>query len=124
GKVADNCQAAVLAALQDNGRAVLVGEATKGDGYVNSLVRLPDNNGAVVFRTGRLERAAPDKGWPVRPDHVGPLTDKQELAGHQWLTLKQPVPPPPDADLPPPPHPQLARARAPLRDAHPAARAH
>jgi C-terminal peptidase prc len=118
GSIADNCQGAVLAALQDNGRAVLVGEATKCDGFVNSMVRLPAvHQGAVVFRTGRLERVAKERGWPVQPDHVVPLTKEQEKAVHQWMSLKQRVPQPPAADLEPPTDPQLARAVELLRAA-------
>lgn len=46
----------LAAALQDNGRAALIGEHTSGDGYVTEMVALPDKLGAVTLRVGVLER--------------------------------------------------------------------
>jgi carboxyl-terminal processing protease len=64
----DSCQSLLLAALQDKGRATLVGEPTNNDGLVRSLFPLPGGPNAVTIVTARLERAAKDRGWPVRPD--------------------------------------------------------
>jgi C-terminal peptidase prc len=84
----DSSQGAVAAALQDNGRAILVGEATRNGGFVTSVLPLPDGQGALAFRTGRLERAARDRTWPVQPDHAVPLTKAQQQAVQQWLNAK------------------------------------
>ena len=77
----------IAAALQDNGRAAVVGEPTAGDGYVATFVPLPDDQGAVWLRTGMVERAgrraAP--GWGVQPDHTVKLTTKQDRNLRVWL---------------------------------------
>src|SRR5262249_28064377 len=75
----------VAMAWQDQGRAVLVGERTKGDGYVKSVFPLPDGTGLLLLRTGRLERAKPSKeGWGVRPDHPVALSPDQRKAVRAW----------------------------------------
>src|SRR5262249_54286534 len=66
----DNAQGAVLAALQDRGRATLVGEATRTDGAIRRAFPLPHEQGVITVLTGRLERADKKRGWPVRPDRV------------------------------------------------------
>jgi carboxyl-terminal processing protease len=48
---------AVAAALEDNGRAVVVGAPTRGNLGVMTVVTLPDNQGGLVLRTGLRERA-------------------------------------------------------------------
>jgi C-terminal peptidase prc len=88
GDIIDNAQAAVLAALQDNGRAVLVGEPTRNDGYVNRLFPLPEGLGGVALRIGRMERAAKGRGWPVQPDVLVPLNKTQQEALRKWFGLK------------------------------------
>jgi C-terminal peptidase prc len=106
----DTIEGAVVAALQDNGRAVLVGEATRVGGFVNSRVLMPDGQGAITFRTGRLERTAKGRGWPVEPDHAVPLTKAQRGAVEDWLRAKvRPPAPGSDADKAPD-DPQLAKA--------------
>jgi C-terminal peptidase prc len=80
----DRQHALVAAALQDNNRAILVGQPTKNDGYVNTLVPLPDGKRGLIFRTGVLERARKDRGWPVQPDHVVAMDDKQGKALSEW----------------------------------------
>lgn len=111
----DRQHALVAAALQDNGRAVLVGEPTKNDGYVDSLVTLPDSKRGLVFRTGILERAAKERGWPVKPDHVVGMDAKAKEALAEWQRQQErtqkATPGKPPAD------PQLARAIELMRDA-------
>jgi C-terminal peptidase prc len=84
----DTVEGAIAAALQDNGRAVLVGEETLVGGFVNTLLPLPDGAGAVRFRTGRLERVGKDREWPVKPEQAVPLTKKQREAVDAWLIAK------------------------------------
>src|SRR5262249_53684758 len=87
--IRDNAQGAVLAALQDNRRAVLVGEPTKVDGSIRSLFHLPNQTGAITVLTGRLERADKARDWPVRPDRPVELTEEQRAAVEKWLHTKQ-----------------------------------
>jgi carboxyl-terminal processing protease len=111
----DRQHALVAAALQDNRRAVLVGEPTKNDGYVNSMVTLPDGKHGLIFRVGILERAAKERGWPVKPDHDVRMTAKEREPLTEW-NRKQEI-----ADEPtggnPPADPQLAKAVELLHDA-------
>jgi carboxyl-terminal processing protease len=100
---------AVVAALQDAGRAVVVGERTRGEGYVNSLLPLPEGGFSLVLRTGRLERTVKGRGWPVVPDHGVALGKDGATAVKKWLDAKGRSEPPADADRPPE-DPQLARA--------------
>jgi carboxyl-terminal processing protease len=103
--------AALAAALQDNGRAVLVGEPTVGGERVQTILPLPDGTGGMTLWTARLERAAKGKGWPVRPDEKVVLNDKQRAAIYDhWLREKQYTEPPAGAGDKPPDDPQLARA--------------
>lgn len=113
----DSAEGAVVAALQDNGRATLVGEATRNGGFVKSIVPLPDGLGALSFNTGRLERAAKGRGWPVEPDHVVTLTKKQREALNTWLLAKGRLEKPGSAADKPPEDPQLDKAVELLRDA-------
>jgi carboxyl-terminal processing protease len=113
----------VAAALQDNKRAVVVGEATGGEGYVTSLLHLPDDEGAVQLRTGRVDRAAPAKGqanagWrPVTPDHAVVLDQAKAEAIIVWQRQQQLPEQPADAAKTPPDDPQLAKALEVLRTA-------
>jgi C-terminal peptidase prc len=106
----DNCQALLLAALRDNDRAVLVGEPTNNDGLVRSRFELPDGKDALTVLTGRLERAAKDRGWPVRPDHAVALEKEKRAAVLKWLTGKQLPELPAGTDDRAPDDPQLDRA--------------
>jgi C-terminal peptidase prc len=111
----DRQHALVAAALQDNKRAILVGQPTKNDGYVNTVVTLPDGKSGLIFRTGILERASKDRSWPVQPDHLVELDAKARLAidqgNHKQETAEEPTNDQPPAD------PQLAKAVAVMRDA-------
>ena len=115
--VPDNAQGVVLAALQDNHRATLVGEPMRCDGAVRQLFPLPDHGGSVTVLTGRLERADKARGWPVLPDRVVGLTEAQHEAIQRWLRAKDLPELPPGTDDRPPDDPQLAAALAVLRDA-------
>jgi RNA polymerase sigma factor (sigma-70 family) len=113
----DTFQSALLAALQDHRRAVLVGEPTKSGGLVRTMVPLPNHEGAVSVISGQLERPAKDRGWPVEPDHVVAMTKAQQEALQKWLLDKELPEPPPVADDRPPEDPQLVRGLALLRAA-------
>jgi C-terminal peptidase prc len=119
---------AIAAALQDNGRAVVVGTPTRGKGLATSLLPLPDG-AAVRIPTGILERpsdprnrgqAAAAMRFPrlmgIWPDHrVGMDPDRME-AVNEW-SRQQESPEPPGAEVKPPEDRQLARALAVLREA-------
>jgi len=107
---AERAQGAVIAALQDNGRVIVVGEPTKCDGGVNSVVPLPESGEALVLRTARMERAIKDKSWPVQPDHLVPLTDAQREAVLTWLRHKEQAELPAGTEDRPPEDPQLHKA--------------
>jgi carboxyl-terminal processing protease len=107
----------VAAALQDNDRAVAVGQATRGDGSVISLVHLPNDLGAVQLRTGRVERAK-GKGWrPITPDHVVSLDQNKSMSILEWQHAQSGTEPPGSAPKDPPNDPQLAKALELLQDA-------
>jgi C-terminal peptidase prc len=113
----DQAQAAVAAALQDHGRAVLVGEDTRNGGFVTGLLPLPDNQGALAFRTGRLERTGKDRGWPLRPDHAVPLSKGQREDLDKWLRAKSRTDAPGGESDKAPADPQLDKAVELLRAA-------
>jgi C-terminal peptidase prc len=100
---------AVVASLQDSGRAVVVGERTRGEGFVNSLVPLPESGFSLVLRTGRLERTVKGRGWPVEPDHSIALDKSGASAVVRWLRGKERSEIPAGAERAPE-DPQLARA--------------
>jgi C-terminal peptidase prc len=117
--------AIVAAALQDRGRAVLVGEMPKAELTVTNLVRLPEERGALLLRTGRVERierasateqqrlaAAVNRLWP---DHVVGIERKELVAVEMWRQQQQS--PEPKADAKPPSDPQLDKAIELLRAA-------
>jgi carboxyl-terminal processing protease len=118
---------AVAAALQDTGRAALVGQQAQSGGPevpalverpgresssldVTSPIPLPDDQGAVVLRTGQVERVGKGRGWPVRPDQVVALKPRQREAVWEWFRRKGLPELPPGTDDQPPDDPQLARA--------------
>jgi C-terminal processing protease CtpA/Prc len=113
----DTTQGPVAAALQDSGRAILVGEASRVGGFVTSMLPLPDGLGALTLRTGRLERAAKDRGWPVVPDPVVPLDKKQREPVNEWLLAKDRLEKPGSAADRAPKDPQLDKAVELLRAA-------
>jgi C-terminal peptidase prc len=56
GEYTGSMGALVAAALQDRGRAVVVGEVPKAELAFTSLVPLPEEGGGLMLRTGRVER--------------------------------------------------------------------
>jgi C-terminal peptidase prc len=111
----DRQHALVVAALQDNGRAIVVGQPTKNDGYVNTMVTLPDGKTGLIFRTGILERADKERGWPVNPDHAVGMDAKQRGALEEWRRKQELTEEPTDEKAPA--DPQLNRALELLREA-------
>ncbi|HMC89163.1 MAG TPA: S41 family peptidase [Gemmataceae bacterium] len=110
GSEIDRVQAAVIAALQDNGRAIVVGEPVKCDGYVSTLFPLGQAQGAIMLRTARLERPGKGQEWNIQPDHLVTLDEKQRKAVHAWLTQKDLPELPPGTDDRPPEDAQLAKS--------------
>lgn len=113
--IIDNGQGAVLAALKDNHRAVLVGEPPAANGFVNTVVPIPGTSNSLVVRTARLVRAAANETWPLTPDHVVPSTAEDKQALEQWLRQKELPELPAGVTDRPPPDPQLAKAVQVLR---------
>jgi C-terminal processing protease CtpA/Prc len=125
GEYTGSMAAIVAAALQDRGRAIIVGEMPKAELTVTSLVYLPEESGAVLLRTGRIERSerpaaseqqrlAAAKGilWP---DHLVAIERKEVGAVTDWMHQQES--PEPKADAKPPSDPQLNKAIALLREA-------
>ncbi len=119
----------LAAALQDAGRAVVVGEeSTRPAGWVTSLVKFGDGQGGTMLRSGIVER--PEKavprdrpirladalagGWSLRPDHQVTMTrqQKEAVAEHHAIQDRLQT----DGGKAPD-DPQLAKARAVLLDA-------
>jgi carboxyl-terminal processing protease len=63
----------LTAALQDQGRAIVVGEVTAGESYVNSFVPIPGRDDRLRMATAVMQRgdgtllAAPRAGMPIAP---------------------------------------------------------
>ncbi len=118
GEYTGSMAAIVAATLQDHGRAKIVGDMPKTELTVTSLVHLPEENGAVLLRTGRVERIErPDATEQHRlaaaahrllPDHVVAIERKSLIAIEQWM--RQQESPEPKADAKPPSDPQLEKA--------------
>jgi carboxyl-terminal processing protease len=110
--------AILAAALQDRGRAILVGQPPNADLTITSLVRLPDEQGALRLRTGIIERTSPKRPDAVEnhvvPDHLVAVEMKQLENVMEWRQQQQS--PEPKADAKPPADPQLEKALALLRE--------
>jgi carboxyl-terminal processing protease len=108
----------LIASLRDNGRAVLVGQPTRGDGCGNSVLPVPGRQEMLLLRTFRVERVGAKPGeWGVRPDHLVALTARQRRALQKWLADKDLPELPAGTDDAPPDDPQLAKALEVLRAA-------
>ena len=59
---------AIAAALQDAGRALLVGDSPEFNGLISSTVRLNGVPYSLTLNTTRLTRARRDRQWPLVPD--------------------------------------------------------
>jgi carboxyl-terminal processing protease len=106
----------VVAALQDNRRAVLVGDRTGAEPYIKRVVELPDGLGTTVLRTLVVERAdARRRGWSVRPDHLVPMSPEQRPVLDRWLREKELPELPANVQEKLPEDPQLAKAMDILR---------
>jgi carboxyl-terminal processing protease len=101
----------VAAALQDNGRAVVVGAPTRGEGYGNTLVELPGGKDVLMVRGFTVERAgAKPRGWGVKPDHKVATDKKFQEAAPKWFRDKDLPELPAGTDDTPPYDPQLDKA--------------
>jgi C-terminal peptidase prc len=110
----DRTHSLIGAALQDNGRAALVGGPTKMDGHVNTMVTLPDGKTGLIFRSGVLERPKKELGWPLKPDYEVGMDTKQQQALAEWINTREIAGRSDEAK--PPPDPRLARAIEVLRE--------
>jgi len=125
GEYTGSMAAIVAAALQDHGRAEIVGDMPKTELMVTSLVHLPEESGAVLLRTGRVERIErPDATKQQRlaatahrllPNYVVAIERKNHIAIEEWM--RQQESPEPKADAKPPSDPQLEKAIALLGEA-------
>lgn len=125
GRQTGGTAAAVAAALQDRGRAVLVGEPAGGEMLVSSLIPLPSGEGALLLHTGWVERLGrkhksehpqePGSAGPVVPDHRIEWERKQMETVLEWRHQQES--PEPKADARPPDDPQLAKAVSLLTEA-------
>ncbi len=106
--------AVIAEALQDRGRAVLVGSPTPAGGTVRSLVPLPDGTGGVNLQTGFVERVKPAKQPGVKPDHVVEVDAKRRDELLKWYSGQE-SPEPPAGKAPA--DAQLTKALELLRDA-------
>jgi carboxyl-terminal processing protease len=106
----------LAAALKDNRTAVLVGEPSKGDGYINQLVKVPGSKEMLQLRAAQVERAgAPHKPWSLQPDYKVPMTQAQKEALLKWFHQKDLTELPPNTTDKPPEDPALAKALEVLR---------
>jgi carboxyl-terminal processing protease len=90
----------VAGALQDNGRATLVGQSIVREGFSKSFVDVPGTQHALEIATGLVEQAkstkAPEsedevgrpRAWTIRPDHAVSTTQQEQMALHQWVNDK------------------------------------
>jgi len=122
GEHTGSMAAVVGAALQDRGRAILVGGVPKAALVVTSLVPLPEGGGALLLRTGTVERH-PRAGLPLTtpepwrqaaamnrlwPEHLVAIERKQIDVVLEWRHLQGS--PEPKAGARPPSDPQLDKA--------------
>jgi C-terminal peptidase prc len=114
----------VAAALQDNGRALVVGVPTRGGNVMaTAVVDLPEGIGAVELWTGKVERAK-TSGAPkstdgevahplsVQPDQVVEIEARLREAVANWQRAQASPAPPAGAVVKRPPDPQLEKAVA------------
>jgi carboxyl-terminal processing protease len=106
--------ALIAEALQDRGRAVLVGGPSPAGGTVKSRVPMPDGSGGINMSTGIVERIKPSKSAGITPDHTVHMDAKRRDEIIAWSNGQE-SPEPPAAK---PPHDaQLAKALDVLREA-------
>jgi C-terminal processing protease CtpA/Prc len=112
----DLSNALIAAALQDSGRAKVVGEPSPEDGFIRSLFDLPGSKWSIMLPTARIERRDAPTGWPLEPDHLVKLTPEQDKALGEWDRLQEMSDKPRDPRAPRPTDPQLAKAIELLRE--------
>ncbi|HZU35079.1 MAG TPA: S41 family peptidase [Gemmataceae bacterium] len=108
----------LASALQDNGRAEVVGKTARYEPYLTSRVPAPNGQGQIVLATGLLERAKPgrpEERGLLRPNHEVSLSAKQREQLARWNHEQEQPEPPPGALAQPPEDPQLAKALELLR---------
>lgn len=66
----DDSAAAIAAALQDSGRAVIVGQSPNCSGTISQNAPLPDLPYVMSFRGARIDRARQGRKWPLIPNEV------------------------------------------------------
>ncbi len=64
------CHCAIAAALQDAGRAKLIGESPDFQGIISTTVRLSGVPYSLTMATTRLNRARQDRQWPLELDYT------------------------------------------------------
>jgi hypothetical protein len=133
----------LAAALQDNRRALLIGEGTWGEGYVETVFDLPDDVGAIALRTAVMQRADgreirrpgnedgrlispitgngdlevdPPGDWGVHPDNVVPMDRNQMMKWLAWRREQESAQAIEGAPAEPPMDPQFANAVQKLRE--------
>jgi carboxyl-terminal processing protease len=115
----------VVGALQDNGRAILVGQTARTLAYVKEYIPLPNNQGAVYLATKRVERAKPAPPsvdvqgefqsiyydpWVLKPDQEVAMNQKQRQDRAAWLAARNQTELSKQNTLQPPEDPQLVKA--------------
>jgi carboxyl-terminal processing protease len=108
----------VAASLQDRGRATLVGWPSVGDMREIGFLPLPEGQGALLLRTGKIERVARSEKTAegaLVPDHRVRIERKEVEAVLEWRQAQNS--PEPKTDAKPPSDPQLGKAVAVLREA-------
>lgn len=80
-------QLAVAAALQDHGRAVVVGEQSQRGGFILTSTPFAEGRYYATMETTRLIRPHTDRAWPLAPDHptedlIAAETLKTRMAQH------------------------------------------
>jgi hypothetical protein len=110
GATRDTGAAAIVAALQDNHRAVVVGAPSDAKPFLTTDIDLPGNLGGVVLRSGRIERARASAPWPPEPDEAVEMVGAVQQTVHHWLWEKQLPELPGGKKDTAPRDPQLARA--------------
>ena len=63
------CHCAIAAALQDAGRAKLVGESPEFKGVLSTTIRLSGVPYSLTMATTGLKRSRQDRPWPLKPDY-------------------------------------------------------
>lgn len=68
---------AVAAALQDAGRAIIIGDVPRFDGMISTATPLPDSDQMIVMPSAKLTRSRTDRRWPLQPDHSISMADRR-----------------------------------------------